>query len=84
MTLDEQIELEVAIIRERGITEKLFIVPVGNVRCFIPCNTGLCYCKATIDGKYCLVTETGANRAWDYANNSIVYLNKRLEKMEQQ
>jgi hypothetical protein len=83
-TTDEQIEFEVALIRESGVTEPLVIVPGIKKRCFLPCRLGYCNCTYTIDKSYCVVVESIKKSCMDECNKEIQYLNEKIGKYNDQ
>lgn len=66
-------------LRDYGITEELFVVPVSDVRCFVPCDKGYCICYETIPG-YCVVTEAGAKRSREDLTRKLAWFKEIMEK----
>lgn len=82
MPVLDDLKAAVELLREQGVKEPLFVAPVGNIRCFVPCHPGHCICHASIDNRFCVVNAHGKTKALEHANMELEYLNKRLKEIE--
>lgn len=82
-SIKDQIELEVMLLREAGITGELAVVPIVNKRCFVPCRKGWCNCFPTVDRKFCVITAEHKKHALDDLNSELQYLNDIVRGMNE-
>ena len=78
MLLKDELLSEVKRLRNEGVSEELFVVPVAHIRCFVACKSGECICVSTIKTNYCVVNSNGKRKSLEYANSTIQYLNDTL------
>lgn len=75
-TLEETKQLinnKVKELRSKGVTEELFVAPVVDIRCFVPCNPGSCICIEDIPG-FCVVTKNGYNKSRECFTQHLQFL----------
>ena len=81
-TVDEEIEIEVDLIRGTGYYGDLHVVPVvKNGFCFLYCGHGKCNCNPTIKGKYCIVTDDKLKEAQRDFLNELKSLEEKINKV---
>lgn len=80
-TIDEEIEIEVNLIRDSGYFGELHVVPVVNKLCFLYCGKGKCNCQATVSEKYCLVTDAKLEGAQIDFIRELQQLEKKINKV---
>ena len=81
-TVDEEIDIEVNLIRDSGYFGELHVVPVVNQHfCFLYCGKGRCNCEATVAGKYCLVTDDKLKDAQKDFLNELHRLENKINKV---
>lgn len=78
--LKQKINDHVNILRSLGVTGKLYIAPVCNIRCFAPCGAGLCICDRSLSNEYCIVSEDGKKRAMEHKSIEIEFLQKYVDQ----
>lgn len=77
-----QIKEAIDELKARQCQGPYFVVPSVDIRCFVPCRPGACICHASIDNRYCVVNESGRNKAVEVANQAISSLNRILKEVE--
>lgn len=78
--LKETIRIEIERLKTIGEMGPFYVVPVANIRCFVPCQPGHCICHASVD-RFCVVNEAGKKKALQHANSEIEFLNQKLKEV---